>query len=98
MNELDIARNLPIVSASLLIAPAAIVMSANCSDSEILYAWNVLLNHYPDDAELRDLYLLYAAVCTAIECGTMHLVDAADRFERARTMLVGKWIKNSLMA
>jgi hypothetical protein len=87
----SILTTLPLVSAALFSAPAAIAVETDCDDPEAVAAWHDLLQRYPDDHDLRNLYLLRDELCLSVERGSVGLVDAAERFERARERLIQKW-------
>lgn len=86
-----IIHALPLVSAALLAAPAAIAIETDCDDPEAVGAWSELLRRYPDDQDLRSLYLLRDELCLSIERGLVGLEEASGRFERARERLIEKW-------
>jgi hypothetical protein len=87
----NIIHTLPLVSAALLAAPAAIAVETDCKDPEAVAAWQELLQRYPDDHDLRNLYLLRDDLCVAVERGSVGLSEASERFERARDRLMQKW-------
>jgi hypothetical protein len=87
----SIVYTLPLVSAALFAAPAAIAVETDCDDPEAVAAWQDLLQRYPDDHDLRNLYLLRDELCLSVERGSVGLVEAAERFERARERLIQKW-------
>lgn len=86
-----IVYTLPLVSAALLAAPAAVAVETDCKDPEAVTAWQELLQRYPDDHDLRNLYLLRDDLCLAVARGSVDLGAASVRFERARERLMRKW-------
>lgn len=87
----SIVYTLPLVSAALFAAPAAIAVETDCDDPEAVAAWQDLLQRYPDDHDLRNLYLLRDDLCLAVARGSVDLGAASERFERARERLMRKW-------
>ena len=63
MKAIEIIKPLPIVAALWLVVPAALAVDTNCTDPEVLAGWQTLLQRYPHDHDLRELYHLREQLC-----------------------------------
>ncbi len=62
-----------------------------CNDHEAEKGWRRLLEKYPQERELRELYSLRKILCDQVEAGIITIDDATDEFEAARHVLKEKW-------
>ena len=86
---------LPVIAAVWLVAPAAVAVQTNCDDPQALAGWRVLLDRYPDDHELRELFELRGRLCAQTQRGKLSVKEASERFENARERLKWKWERSN---
>lgn len=91
MKTITTIPHLPIVAALWLVVPAALAVETNCTDPVAVAGWRTLLQRYPDDYDLRELYQLREQLCADLKRGTISVDDASERFERTRSRLLHKW-------
>lgn len=86
-----------LTAALLLIATTAVAEDlTNCQEPEILAGWQALLDKYPTDHDLRDLYHLRGKICEQIASG-LDVEAASARFENARQRLAEKWEQQNMV-